>query len=397
MNKKTAIAKKFNSTKGLIFSLFKNPKYIVYILLLVALAASIIRHYQCGISQNYYIYRFSFLDLISRQNLYVIHKGLDYFLYSPSFPILFIQSIFLPPMLGNIVWNLLSAGALLLAIYLLPIEGWKRSLIFLYPFFQFIITVQLSQADNLILALIIFAFCAFEKNKPVWAALCLACTFSIKVYGIGFSILFLMHGRKKSFIASLCLWLITIFLLPLLFVKGDFGYLLSQYSNWFTSFGYNTAHHTNIIGFCRWLGFFRYTNGHVPLINPLQVISLGILAIPLIRISCYNSEKFRTFFFSSLLIWITLFNPKAETSQYLFALTGVAIWFVSQNIKPWTIFMLVFVYVGSSLLGTDLFAFMKLFVIGSGIQAIPCFIVWLVIEYQLIFGNYQVREYEACF
>jgi hypothetical protein len=382
--------KKIWFIKEKLLLLLDNPKYIIYFMLITTVLASIARYYQgCGLSQNYYIYRFSSIDMLSGNNLYVSHPGLNFFLYSPTFPVLFLPLLFLPSLLGNLLWNLLTVIPLLIAIYLLPIKGWRKSLIYLYPFLQFLITVQLSQADNLILALVIFIFVALEKNKYLWAAFCASFGFFIKIYGIGFAVLFLMYKKKVKFIVSAFIWLIIIFLLPLIFIKFNFNYLIDQYTNWIASIGYDTTHNTNVIGFCRWLGFFRYTTNNVPIVSHLQIISLTILALPIFRASCYKSDKFRLFFLSSLLIWVTIFNPKAESSQYLIALTGVAIWFGSQNIKPWVAFLMIFTYIVSSLMGTDIFHFMKLFVLNSGIQTIPCFIIWVIIQYQLLFTPFD--------
>ena len=91
-----------------VLSIINNPKFFISLLLFITVFASVIRVIQSGIGDNYFIYRHSFFDLLTYSDLYVKHAGLNYYLYSPSFPLLFLPFAFLPPILGNVLWNLLN-------------------------------------------------------------------------------------------------------------------------------------------------------------------------------------------------------------------------------------------------------------------------------------------------
>jgi hypothetical protein len=381
-----------DTIKDKFLQVINTPKLFVLVLLLTTIIVSLIRVIQSGIGNNYFIYRYSFLDLMAHSNMYVMHEGLNYYLYSPSFPLIFAFLAAMPHILGNIVWNLINIIPLLAAIYMLPFKGWKKSLIYIYPFFQIIVTIQISQVDNLILALCLFTFIFLEKNKIFLSALSVVLCFFIKIYGIGFAVIMLFYKKKYRFIFYLILSILIIFSLPLFFINFDISYLLSQYHQWIKSMGLDTTHNTNVIGCMKYFGLINYDETNVPIISLPQIISLIILALPLLRKSCYDSKRFKLFYLSSLLIWVVIFNHKAESSQFLIALTGISIWFVSQPVKPWTITMLIICYVGSSLLGTDLAHCIKQFVNSSGIQAIPSFILWIILQYQLLFNRYPVED-----
>jgi hypothetical protein len=66
---------------------------------------------------------------------------------------------------------------------------------------------------------------------------------------------------------------------------------------------------------------------------------------------------------------------------------GVAIWYILQDEKKWwTIALLIFALVLTSLSTTDFFPkFIKVeYVRPYALKALPCFLIWLVIAFQLL-------------
>jgi len=84
---------------------------------------------------------------------------------------------------------------------------------------------------------------------------------------------------------------------------------------------------------------------------------------------------------NSILLWMVLFNHKAESPTFIIAMAGVALWFVQAH-KHWlSIGLLVLAMVFTSLSPTEVYpaAHRELFVKPCILKAMPCFYVWLFI------------------
>jgi hypothetical protein len=84
---------------------------------------------------------------------------------------------------------------------------------------------------------------------------------------------------------------------------------------------------------------------------------------------------------------VVLFSTSSESSTYIIAFTGVAVWFVLQPrpYKAWPVFLLAFVLLLSSLSPTDLFprSIRETWIIPYSLKALPCVLVWFTIAVQL--------------
>ena len=65
-------------------------------------------------------------------------------------------------------------------------------------------------------------------------------------------------------------------------------------------------------------------------VNKWVVVALGALVFqfPLARMEMYKPYTFRLLTLSSVLIWVVIFNHKAESPTFIIAMTGAAWWFV---------------------------------------------------------------------
>lgn len=73
---------------------------------------------------------------------------------------------------------------------------------------------------------------------------------------------------------------------------------------------------------------------HVSTYSDLWLIIPGILAFcaPYLRFSQYKNLYFRYAFLASVLMFVVLFSTGSESSTYIIAFVGVALWFVA---VPW--------------------------------------------------------------
>ena len=100
-------------------------------------------------------------------------------------------------------------------------------------------------------------------------------------------------------------------------------------------------------------------------------------------------------YISVVLLSIVLFSSSAESATYIIAVTGFAIWYVIQEKRNnWLTALLIFVLVLTSISATDLFPrfLYKSFVRPYALKALPCFIAWMVMIYQLLMNQFNEQE-----
>ena len=118
----------------------------------------------------------------------------------------------------------------------------------------------------------------------------------------------------------------------------------------------------------------------------ILVTGLVLLLMPLLKVKKYANYFFRLTMLASILIWIVIFNHRAESPTFIRAVRGIVIWFYSQIPKTDNITLLVVVIIFTCLSPTDLFPryvrqnFLEVYVI----KAVPCIIIWLKINYDLL-------------
>ena len=93
------------------------------------------------------------------------------------------------------------------------------------------------------------------------------------------------------------------------------------------------------------------------------------------------------------MIGVVIFSSSAESSTFVIAVTGIGIWYVIQDDskKKWNTALLIFVILLTSLSPTDLFPpyVREHFILPYSLKALPCFIVWCVLMYQLLFKDFN--------
>ena len=110
--------------------------------------------------------------------------------------------------------------------------------------------------------------------------------------------------------------------------------------------------------------------------------------IPLLRFKQYSNLIFQLRYLASLAIFVVIFSSSSESPTFIIAVSGVAIWFITQEypVKNWVKILLILVVIITSLSATDIFPkdVRQIFIIYS-IKAFPCCLVWFACIYQLLF------------
>lgn len=359
---------------------------IVIIITLQGIYADKKEFYEGGIKypnyNNYVIFKTSFLHLLNNQNLYDYYwdEHWDLYKYSPTFALLMAPFAFMPDFAGLFAWNLLNGLVFFFAIWLLPIKDRRKTLlIILIVIIELITSMQSSQSNALVAGLIILAFNFLEKNKIGWAALFVVLTFYIKIFGIVALVLFLFYpGKLKAFFYTV-FWLVVLFFLPLIIISPND--LIAQYQNWF--YLLRNDHSESIgISVAGWLSsWFDFKAKNIILLTGTL-----LLCLPLIRYKNYSFQKFRLFFLSTILIWVVIFNHKAESTTFIIAVSGIVIWFFSGKITPINLALLILTVILTILSPTDLFpkSVRNNYIVPYALKALPCILIWLKITIELL-------------
>jgi hypothetical protein len=130
-----------------------------------------------------------------------------------------------------------------------------------------------------------------------------------------------------------------------------------------------------------------------PYLNIIITVSAAVFyAIPLLRFSQFKNLQFQLSYLALALIGVVIFSSSAESPTYIIAVSGVAIWYIIQERKsPATIALFIFAFLITSFATTDFFPqYLKVNLIKPySLKALPCFLVWVVLAYQLFLKDFN--------
>ncbi len=125
--------------------------------------------------------------------------------------------------------------------------------------------------------------------------------------------------------------------------------------------------------------------------NKLIVVGFGaiVFMFPFLRFKYYSDFTFKLLALCSVLIWVIIFNHKAESPTFVIAMAGVAIWFVSNKRNNLDLGLLLLAMLLTSLSPTDLFPkFIRdTYIIPYSLKALPCILIWMKVIFEMI--NYK--------
>jgi hypothetical protein len=283
---------------------------------------------------NYIIFKNSFFHLIQGKDLYQAFPSdhWDFYKYSPAFALSFGLLAWMPDLAGLICWNLANSICLFAGVYLLPrTDKAKRTWILLFCLLELLTSLQNSQSNGLMAGLIILGFAFAERSGYFVAALCIALSFYVKIYGGLAFLLFLFYpeGRWKLFGWSF-FWMVVFAVLPLAVINAH--QLAFLYKSWKNTV---TADHSAVIG----ISFMGLLGSIFKSAIPKDWIALTgfiLFLLPLIHIRQYRAYSYRVLYLASTLIFLVVFNHRSESATFIIAMSGIAIWYFSQSSRGGT-------------------------------------------------------------
>jgi hypothetical protein len=334
-----------------------------------------------GFPNDFAIFRASFWNLLAHKDLYALRldQARDYFKYSPSFALLFAPFAVLPFVAGLFAWNLLNALSIFFALrLLLPREQWPVAQILVaLPALR---SIQSSQSNALVAALIVVAFVSFERGWLWRGAIAVAGGAVIKIFPLA-ALTFALPRRNRLraiLIAILCTAILIA--LPLLVISP--GDLAAQYRSW----GALERGEAALVG-SSVMEIFHGV-GITWAAWPVQLVGSAIvLGVLILRMRDWNDRQLRLQFLGFVMVFCVVFNHRAERQSAVIALCGMVIWYLASPSprSVWRTAFFAIVYFLVTLAGTELVPeAIKHILVPQTRFSIPLTILWLVMLGELV-------------
>ncbi|MFN6378908.1 MAG: glycosyltransferase family 87 protein [Flavobacteriales bacterium] len=384
-----------------------NHLYVLAIYVLLTIAATIqsiggtknttIEGYVYQNYNNYVIFAKSFEHLKLGKDLYVAHpkEYWDLYKYTPTFSVFFGFFYQFPNNIGLFLWNLFNVLIVFAAIRYLPkLNDLQKGLLMLIVVVELMTSIQNEQSNGMIAGLIALGLGLAERKHYLWACFVIVFSAYVKLFGlVGFAI-FLLYPKKYLTAIYSLLWIVSLFFIPLFFtsfeglIKIYQGYWLMLKEDFDESYG------LSVMG---WL----YSWFSLDLMkNAVVLAGVVVFLIPLHKFRLYSDVRFRLLLLCSILIWIVIFNHKAESPTFIIAMLGVGIWYMISEKNKLNTILFVSAILFTSLSPTDIFppSFRNSVLKPYVMKAVPCIFIWFKIIYDMLrLNSEQIKKVNEAF
>jgi hypothetical protein len=112
--------------------------------------------------------------------------------------------------------------------------------------------------------------------------------------------------------------------------------------------------------------------------NVIVLLGVALFCLPLVKFKRNLNYEFRWRLLVSILIWVVIFNHKAESPTFVIAMSGVGIWYFFSKKTKVNLALVILAFVFTSLSPTDLFPrfLRESFVIPYVMKAMFCILIW---------------------
>lgn len=371
------------------------------VLYLVATAVTTLLSLTRHGDNNFLIFRGAYQNLLAGRDLYALYpdRYADRFKYSPTFALLFAPFALLPVAAGLMLWNVVNAAALWGALArLLPPRDAVIAMLVVLP--ELAGNLQNAQSNALVSALVVGVHIALDADRPATASLSMTLGTFVKLFPAAAGVLALLRPRLARFAASSAATIALFAVLPLVVIRPT--QLLSQYASWLAVERSDALAGVAAPGGRLMGGVMQqlrvWTGVHWP--NwPIQIVGVALLLAPLLtRRSQWGEPDFRLRALASVLVFMVIFNHQAESPSFVIAMTGVAIWYAASAHRAIDRVLLGACLVFVSLVASSLVPLgVRREVVRYGVKAVPCIIVWIVLQLELFGvrthgGRVETRE-----
>jgi len=352
------------------------------VLLLIYVSAALVVTIQRGVfafPNGFATFRASLWNLLANNDLYVLRldQARDYFKYSPSFALLFAPFAVLPFVLGLFFWNAVNAMAIFFALrFLLRREQWALAqALVAIPALR---SLQSSQSNDLVAALIIVAFVSLEHGWLWRGGMAIALGTITKIFP-AIAVIFALPRKDRARAILITIFLTSILVaLPLLVIPP--GALAAQYQSWAAL----ERREASLVG-SSMMQLFRDVGLTWPA-WPVQLIGFAIvLGVLLLRMREWGDRNLRLQFLAFVMVFCVVFNHRAERQSAVIALGGMVIWYLASPRQAWRTAVFAIIYFLVAVTGSDVVPDAIKSVLPAQLRfSIPLAVLWVVMLGELI-------------
>ena len=349
------------------------------------------------VDQDYSIFSHSFWHAWQQMPLYTLYpEDGNLFLYGPLFAVLVAPLAVLPYQSGRLLWMLLITIIPYWCIRKASFSTRQQVFILWFTAAEAALCILDSESNGLILACLICSFYLIDKEKDMWAALVIALGAATKLFGI-VGLAFLPFSRHRLKLCSwVVAWLLVLLGLPMLAFGPE--YVGQQYYEWYDVLSHKNdlnqfaaGQNVSLLGIVRKIsGYANYSD--LWLMIPGMILFAG----PYLRFDQYRYLAFRQTILASVLMFLILFTTSSESSGYIIAMTGVAIWYAAAPWKrsKWDVALMVFAFVITSMSPSDIFpkVVWRELIKPYSLKALPVALIWMKLTIELYTQDYEDRN-----
>lgn len=370
---------------------FNDKRVLLGLWLIIGIVSALCKLHN---HNNFKIFRSVFWHTTDHLPLYDYYPNeyFDHNLYGPFFSFIIAPFALIPEWLGLILWCSALSMFMYWTVRKSTLTTGQQIFILWFCAHELLTALFMQQFNIAIAGIILLSLYFVEKERDEWATFFIAIGTLVKLYGIVGLAFFPFSKHKLKYITSFILWFVVLICLPAIY--SGFDYQIEQYKEWFICLmGKNAENADSIAQNISLLGIIHRV-GHVSF-NDLIIIIPGLLlfAVPYLRFNQYKYAAFRQTILASTLMFICLFSTGTESSGYIIALTGTAIWYTAAPWKrtKWDIALMVFAFILTSLSPSDLFPayIRKEYIQPYALKALPVALIWFKLSYELIRRNYN--------
>lgn len=319
--------------------------------------------------------------------------------YGPLFSLVIAPFAAMPEWAGLVAWLVALAMFLYVGIRHLPVgEGVKVAVLW-FCAHELLTALFMQQYNVAIAAGVVLTFACLEREHDVWAAFFVMLGAFVKLYGIVGLAFFFFSRHKLRFTLALAAWAVVMFVAPMLISSPE--YVVEQYRLWAESLTSKNAENLFSGGQnISLLGMVRKISGSEAYSDLWLILpGMALFALPYLRWQQFRHLPFRLALLASVLMFTVLFSTGSESSTYIIALTGMAIWYWT---APWErgrcdLALMVLAFVITSMSPSDLFpAYLrKTWIQPYALKALPVALIWLRLCWEMCRRDYAPSVPEA--
>ena len=280
------------------------------------------------------------------------------------------------------MWNALNALAIYVAVRVVPEESeHSRGWVLWFVALSLMVNMQSAQSNGLMAGLMIGAWAAQERGKPLLSSLCIMLSVFTKLFGgIGILPCLLVSRGRGKLVGYTAMWGALLAVLPLVVVRPT--QLLRLYRSWYISLAGDNARALgrSVMGLLRaWL---HHT---VPEHYVLPAAGLILVLVLALRYDAHREPRFRMLAAASTLVWVVIFNHMAESPTMVIAVAGAALWYFFQEPDTVNGLLLALTFLLTCLTPTDIVPrFLREAILRHYLEVLPLLLVWIKIQADLI-------------